>query len=27
VALDWAAYFLRRWGDRWFAMNDTEAYW
>ena len=27
VALDWVAYFLRRWGDRWFAMNDTEAYW
>jgi len=27
VALDWLAYFLRRWGDRWFAMNDTEAYW
>jgi hypothetical protein len=18
---------LRRWGDRWFAVNDTEAYW
>jgi hypothetical protein len=27
VALDWVAYLLRRWGDRWFAMNDTEAYW
>ena len=27
VALDWLAYFLRRWGDRRFAMNDTEAYW
>ena len=27
VALDWVAYFLRRWGDRWFAMNDAEAYW
>jgi hypothetical protein len=27
VALDWLAYLLRRWGDRWFAMNDTEAYW
>jgi hypothetical protein len=27
VALDWLAYFLRRWGDRWFAVNDTEAYW
>jgi hypothetical protein len=27
VALDWMAYFRRRWGDRWFAMNDTEAYW
>ena len=27
VTLDWLAYFLRRRGDRWFAMNDTEAYW
>jgi hypothetical protein len=27
VALDWLAYFVRRWGDRWFAMTDTEAYW
>jgi hypothetical protein len=27
VALDWLASFLRRWGDRWFAMNDTEACW
>ncbi len=27
VALDWLAYFLRRRGDRWFTMNDTEAYW
>ena len=27
MALDWLAYFLRRWGDRWFAMNDTEAQW
>jgi hypothetical protein len=27
VALDWLGYFLRRWSDRWFAMNDTEAYW
>ena len=27
VMLDWLAYFLRRWSDRWFAMNDTEAYW
>lgn len=27
VMLDWMAYFLRRWGDRLFAMNDTEAYW
>ena len=27
VALDWLTYFLRRLGDRWFAMNDTEAYW
>jgi len=21
------AYFARRWSDRWFATNDTEAYW
>jgi len=27
VALDWLAYFLRRRGDRWFTMSDTEAYW
>jgi hypothetical protein len=27
VALDWLAYFLRRWGDRRFAVVDTEAYW
>ena len=27
VALDWVCCFLRRRGDRWFAMNDTEAYW
>jgi hypothetical protein len=27
VALDWVTYLLRRWGDRWFAMNDAEAYW
>jgi hypothetical protein len=27
MGLDWLAYRLRRWGDRWFAMNDTEAYW
>ena len=27
VALDWPACFLRRWGDRWFVMNDAEAYW
>ena len=27
VVLDWLAYFLRRCGDRWFTMNDTEAYW
>ena len=27
VALDWLAYFLRRSGDWWFTMNDTEAYW
>jgi hypothetical protein len=27
VALDWLAYFLRRRGDRWFAVTDTEAYW
>jgi hypothetical protein len=27
VALDWVCFFLRRRGDHWFAMNDTEAYW
>ena len=27
MALDRLAYFLRRWGDRRFAMNDTEACW
>ena len=27
VVLDWLVYFLRRWSDRWFALNDTEAYW
>jgi hypothetical protein len=27
VALDWLAFFIRRWGDRWFAANDAEAYW
>jgi hypothetical protein len=27
IALDWLAYFLRRWGDRRFAVADTEAYW
>ena len=32
VALDWLAYLLRpnlrqHFGDRWFAANDTEAYW
>ncbi len=27
VTLDWVAFFIRRWGDRWFAMNDAEAYW
>jgi hypothetical protein len=27
VAVDWLAYFLRRWGDRQFAVNDAEAYW
>lgn len=27
AALDWLAYVVRRWGDRWFAVNDTEAYW
>ena len=27
TGVDWLAYRLRRWGDRWFAMNDTEAYW
>jgi hypothetical protein len=32
LGMDWLAYRLRpyllqHWGDRWFAMNDTEAYW
>jgi hypothetical protein len=27
MGVDWLAYLLRRWGDRWFSMNDTEAYW
>jgi hypothetical protein len=27
LGVDWLAYLLRRWGDRWFAANDTEAYW
>lgn len=27
VALDWLAYFLRRWGDRRFSVTDAEAYW
>ena len=27
VALDWLACSLRRCGDRWFTLNDTEAYW
>jgi hypothetical protein len=27
VALDWLAYFTRRWADRRFAICDTEAYW
>ena len=27
LGVDWLAYRLRRFGDRWFAMNDTEAYW
>jgi hypothetical protein len=27
VARDWLAYFLRRWGERRFALNDTEAHW
>jgi hypothetical protein len=27
TGVDWLAYLLRRWCDRWFAMNDTEAYW
>jgi hypothetical protein len=27
VGADWLAYFLRRRGDRWFTMNDTEASW
>lgn len=25
--LEWLAYLLRRWGDRWFAMGDNEACW
>jgi hypothetical protein len=25
--LDWLAAFPRRWGDRWFAVNDAEADW
>ena len=24
---EWLAVLPRRWGDRWFAMNDTEAEW
>jgi len=27
MGVDWLAYLLRRCGDRWFAMNDTEADW
>jgi hypothetical protein len=27
VALDWLTCSLRRRSDRWFAANDTEAYW
>jgi hypothetical protein len=27
MGVDWLAYLLRRWSDRWFSMNDTEAYW
>jgi hypothetical protein len=27
IALDWLAGLPRRWGDRWFAMNDAEAEW
>ena len=27
VPASWLAYALRRCGDRWFAMNDNEAYW
>jgi hypothetical protein len=27
VALGWLAYLRRRFGDRWFAVNDTEADW
>ncbi len=27
VALDWIAFFIRRWGDRRFAANDAEACW
>jgi hypothetical protein len=25
--LEWLAAFPRRWGDRWFAVNDAEAEW
>jgi hypothetical protein len=27
IALDWLRGLPRRWGDRWFAMNDAEAEW
>jgi hypothetical protein len=27
IVLDWLADLPRRWGDRWFAMNDAEAQW
>jgi len=27
ATLGWVSYLLQRWGDRWFTMNDTEAYW
>jgi hypothetical protein len=27
MGVDWLAYLLRRWSDRWFAINDREASW
>jgi hypothetical protein len=27
MGVDWLGYLLRRLGDRWFGMNDNEAYW